>query len=146
MGADVTETQHPDEHAERGARPGEKDTFEYALLRVVPDIERGELVNVGVLLYCRHREHLAVRTHLDAERLRALAPSADLDAVRDVLAAWESAVRGEGPAGVLSAGERFRWLIAPRSTVLQPGPVHTGLTADPDAEIDRLAERLVRLP
>jgi hypothetical protein len=62
------------------------------------------------------------------------------------VAAWEGAVRGEGPAGVLSAGERFRWLIAPRSTVLQPGPVHTGLTADPDAEIERLVARLVRTP
>ena len=124
----------------------ERDTFEYALLRVVPDIERGELVNVGVLLYCRHREHLAVRTHLDADRLHALAPSADLEAVRDAVAAWEGVVRGEGPAGVLSAGERFRWLIAPRSTVLQPGPVHTGLTADPDAEIERLVARLVRAP
>jgi hypothetical protein len=124
----------------------ERDTFEYALLRVVPDIERGELVNVGVLLYCRHREHLAVRTHLDADRLHALAPSADLEAVRDAVAAWEGAVRGEGPSGVLSAGERFRWLIAPRSTVLQPGPVHTGLTADPDAEIERLVARLVRTP
>ncbi|MDD7964176.1 DUF3037 domain-containing protein [Actinomycetospora lemnae] len=124
----------------------ERDTFEYALLRVVPDIERGELVNVGVLLYCRHREHLAARTDLDPDRVRALAPHADLDAVRDAVAAWERAVRGEGPAAVLSAGERFRWLTAPRSTVLQPGPVHTGLTADPEAEIDRLAARLVRAP
>ncbi|GAA4885563.1 DUF3037 domain-containing protein [Actinomycetospora straminea] len=125
---------------------GTRDTFEYALLRVVPDIERGELVNVGVLLYCRHREHLAVRTDLDPDRVRALAPHADLDAVRDAVAAWERAVRGEGPAAVLSAGERFRWLTAPRSTVLQPGPVHTGLTADPEAEIDRLVARLVRAP
>ncbi|MHC1560206.1 DUF3037 domain-containing protein [Actinomycetospora sp. C-140] len=121
-----------------------KDTFEYALLRVVPDIERGELVNVGVLLYCRHREHLAARIALDVDRVRALDPHTDLDAVRDALDAWERAVRGEGPAGVLSAGERFRWLTAPRSTVLQPGPVHTGLTADPEAEIDRLVTRLVR--
>ncbi|PVZ14316.1 hypothetical protein C8D89_101180 [Actinomycetospora cinnamomea] len=122
------------------------DTFEYALVRVVPDIERGELVNVAVLLYCRHREHLAVRAHLDADRVRALAPGVDLEALTDALDAWERAVRGEGPAGALSPGERFRWLTAPRSTVLQPGPVHTGLTADPDAEIDRLAARLVRPP
>ena len=121
-----------------------RDTFEYALLRVVPDIERGETVNVGVLLYCRHREHLAARTALDADRLRALHPGTDLDAVRDAVAAWERAVHGEGPAAVLDAGERFRWLTAPRSTVLQPGPVHTGLTADPEAEIDRLVARLVR--
>jgi hypothetical protein len=122
------------------------DTFEYALLRVVPDIERGELVNVGVLLHCRHRVHLAVRTHLDPDRVRALAPDADLEALADALGAWERAVRGEGPAAVLSPGERFRWLTAPRSTVLQPGPVHTGLTGDPEAEIDRLAARLVRRP
>ncbi|MEJ2890482.1 DUF3037 domain-containing protein [Actinomycetospora aeridis] len=121
-----------------------RDTFEYALLRVVPDIERGELVNVGVLLYCRHREHLDARVAPDLERLRALHPGVDLDAVRDAVDAWERAVRGEGPAAVLSPGERFRWLTAPRSTVLQPGPVHTGLTADPDAEIDRLVARLVR--
>jgi hypothetical protein len=126
--------------------PQGRDTFEYALLRVVPDIERGELVNVAVLLYCRHREHLAVRMHLDADRVRALAPGIDLEALTDALDAWGRAVRGEGPAGVLSPGERFRWLIAPRSTVLQPGPVHTGLTADPDAEIDRLVARLVQPP
>jgi hypothetical protein len=121
-----------------------RDTFEYALLRVVPDIERGELVNVGVLLHCRHREHLAVRTHLDPDRVRALDPAADLEALADAVDAWERAVHGEGPAGVLSPGERFRWLTAPRSTVLQPGPVHTGLTGDPEAEIDRLVARLVR--
>ena len=121
-----------------------KDTFEYALLRVVPDIERGELVNVGVLLHCRQRAHLAVRTHLDPDRVRALDPDADLEALAGALEAWERAVHGEGPAAVLSPGERFRWLTAPRSTVLQPGPVHTGLTGDPEAEIDRLAARLVR--
>lgn len=127
-----------------GARPDDRDTFEYALLRAVPDIERGELLNVGVLLYCRHREHLDARTALDVDRVRALDRSTDLEALRDAVGAWERAVRGEGPAGVLSPGERFRWLTAPRSTVLQPGPVHTGLTADPDAEIERLVARLVR--
>jgi hypothetical protein len=122
------------------------DTFEYAVLRVVPDIERGELVNVGVLLYCRHREHLGVRTDLDPERVRAIGPHTDTDALRDAIGAWERAVAGEGPAAVLSPGERFRWLTAPRSTVLQPGPVHTGLTADPEAEIERLVTRLVHAP
>jgi hypothetical protein len=86
-----------------------------------------------------------VRTSLDADRVRALDPTTDLDAVGDALAAWERAVRGEGPAAVLSPGERFRWLTAPRSTVLQPGPVHTGLTADPEAEIERLVARLVHI-
>ena len=85
-----------------------------------------------------------MRTHLDADRVRALDPAADLEAVADALDAWRRAVHGEGPAGVLSPGERFRWLTAPRSTVLQPGPVHTGLTGDPEAEIERLVARLVR--
>ena len=119
------------------------DTYEYAFIRVVPSIARGECVNVGVLLYCRHREHLGVRTALDPARLRALAPDLDVDAVAEVVAAWEATVRGEGPASVLSPGERFRWMTAPRSTVVQPGPVHTGLTADPDAEIERLFRREV---
>ena len=120
------------------------DTYEYALLRIVPRIERGECVNVGVLLHCRQRDHLAIRTHVDPERLRALAPALDLDAVVEAVLAWERTVRGEGPAAVLSAGERFRWMTAPRSTVVQAGPVHTGLTDDPDAEVDRLVELLVR--
>jgi hypothetical protein len=120
------------------------DTYEYALIRVVPRIERGEQVNVGVLLHCRHRSHLAIRLYVDRERLRALAPGLDLDAVAESLAAWELAVAGEGPAAELSPGERFRWMTAPRSTIVQAGPVHTGLTADPEAEVERLAEVLVR--
>ena len=119
------------------------DTYEYAILRVVPRIERGEQVNVGVLLHCRHRDHLTVRVHVDPARLHALAPDLDLDAVAAALEAWERAVRGEGPAASLSPGERFRWMTAPRSTIVQAGPVHTGLTADPEAEVDRLAAALV---
>jgi hypothetical protein len=120
------------------------DTYEYALVRVVPRIERGEQVNVGVLLHCRQRDHLAVRVHVDAVRLRALDADLDLDAVAASVAGWEAAVRGEGPAAALSPGERFRWMTAPRSTIVQAGPVHTGLTADPEAEVERLAARLVR--
>ena len=119
------------------------ETYEYALLRVVPRIERGEYLNVGVLLHCRRYDRLAVRTALDAARLRALAPGVDLEAVTDAVAAVERSARGEGPAAVLSAGERFRWLTAPRSTVVQTGPVDTGLTADPDAETERLFALLV---
>ena len=119
------------------------DTYEYALIRVVPRIERGEQLNVGVLLHCRHRSHLAIRLHVDRDRLRALAPGLDLDAVTESLAAWELAVAGEGPAAELSPGERFRWMTAPRSTIVQAGPVHTGLTADPEAELARLLTELV---
>ena len=119
------------------------DTYEYALIRVVPRIERGECVNVGVLLHCRHRGHLAIRTHVDAARLIALAPDLDLEAVTAAVGAWEATVRGAGPATVLSPGERFRWMTAPRSTGVQAGPVHTGLTDDPAGEVERLLALLV---
>mgnify|MGYP001059435247 CR=1 FL=1 len=123
--------------------------FEYALLRVVPRVERGEAVNVGVLVYSQAADHLGVATHVDADRLRALDPGIDVAAVEAVLAGI-SAVCAGGAGGGLAAelppGQRFRWLIAPRSTVVQPGPVHTGLTDDVHAETDRLLERLVLPP
>ncbi len=119
--------------------------FEYALLRAVPRIERGEQINVGVLLYCQRRDFLAARTHLDVRRLSALAPQVDVDAIRTALSAWENICVGDdGPARELRPGERFRWLTSPRSTVIQPGPVHTGLTSDPAAELERLVDLLVR--
>ncbi|MGW0605005.1 DUF3037 domain-containing protein [Streptomyces sp. NPDC002644] len=117
------------------------------MLRAVPRVERGECVNVGVLLYCRGERFVAARTHLDEARLLALDPHADTTAVRAALRAVEAVCAGgeaAGPAAEDDAGKRFRWLVAPRSTVLQPGPVHTGLTADPAAEADRLLELLVR--
>ncbi|MFJ9660325.1 DUF3037 domain-containing protein [Streptomyces griseoflavus] len=121
--------------------------YEYALLRVVPRIERGECVNAGVLVYCRHRSFVTARTHLDEARLLALAPGADLPGVRAALRAVEGVCAGGNAAGQAAgddAGRRFRWLIAPRSTIVQPGPVHTGLTADPAAEAERLLDLLVR--
>lgn len=122
--------------------------FEYALLRVVPRIERGECVNAGVLVYCRPRSFVAARTHLDEARLLALDPKADVPGVRAALRAVEGVCAGGDAAGQAArddAGRRFRWLVAPRSTILQPGPVHTGLTADPAAEAERLLESLVRV-
>ncbi|GGV23839.1 hypothetical protein GCM10010293_21330 [Streptomyces griseoflavus] len=121
--------------------------YEYALLRVVPRIERGECVNAGVLVYCRHRSFVMARTHLDEARLLALDPGADLPGVRAALRAVEGVCAGGNAAGQAAgddAGRRFRWLIAPRSTIVQPGPVHTGLTADPAAEAERLLDLLVR--
>ncbi|MEH0935302.1 DUF3037 domain-containing protein [Micromonospora psammae] len=117
--------------------------FEYAVIRLVPRVERGELINVGVLLYCQQRDFLGARTHLDAARARALAPDVDLEAVATVLGSWGRTCGGDGPASRMSLGERFRWLAAPRSTMIQAGPVHTGLTADPGAELDRLMTSLV---
>ena len=126
--------------------PGAKDTFEYAVLRVVPRIDRGEALNAGVLVYCRQRDYLGSRVHLDADRLRALDPTADPDAIRRALQAAADVCAADpasGAAGREALGSRFRWLTAPRSTVVQAGPVHTGLTDDPDAEADRLLQLLV---
>ncbi|MGW1847037.1 DUF3037 domain-containing protein [Streptomyces sp. NPDC001966] len=125
----------------------ERDVFEYALLRVVPRVQRGEFFNAGVVVYCRARSFVAARTHLDETKLRALDPTADVIGVRAALHAVEGVCRGgtdAGQAGADDAGRRFRWLIAPRSTVVQPSPVHSGLTADPEAEVERLLDLLVR--
>ncbi|CAL9391033.1 DUF3037 domain-containing protein [Streptomyces griseomycini] len=125
----------------------DRHVFEYALLRVVPRVERGECVNAGVLVYCRPESFVAARTHLDEARLLALDPEVDLPGVRAALRAVEDVCAGGDAAGQAAhddAGRRFRWLIAPRSTIVQPGPVHTGLTADPAAEVERLLDLLVR--
>nr|WP_030119348.1 DUF3037 domain-containing protein [Streptomyces californicus] len=124
-----------------------RQVFEYALLRVVPRVERGECFNAGVLVYCRARSFVAARTHLDEAKLRALDPDADAAGVRAALRAVEQVCgggEGAGQAAGDDAGRRFRWLIAPRSTVVQPGAVHSGLTADPAGEVERLLDLLVR--
>ena len=120
--------------------------FQYAMVRVVPDVERGECLNAGVIVFCRPRRFLAARMALDAGRLRALAPDVDLEAVRAHLDAVARIAAGDpaaGPIAALPASERFLWLVAPASTIIQPSPVHTGLTEDPEGELDRLQRRLV---
>jgi hypothetical protein len=119
------------------------EPFEYALIRVVPRVERGEAMNAGVILYAQRPAFLGCRIELNEDRLRALDPAADLGAVTAALAALDSECRQKRPAGE-SAGARFRWLTATRSTIVQPGPVHSGLTADPAAELEHLFEALVR--
>jgi hypothetical protein len=136
-----------DRHIIRASEANERDVYEYALLRVVPRVERGECINAGVLVYCRAQAYVGARTHLDEARLLALDPDADVAGVRAALRAVEGVCVGGDAAGQAAgddAGRRFRWLIAPRSTVLQPGPVHTGLTTDPAAEAQRLLDLLVR--
>jgi hypothetical protein len=128
-----------------------RHAFEYAVLRVVPRIERGEAINAGVLLYCRALDYLGAAARLDRARLAALDPGADAHAVACVLesvvaqctAGPASAARLAGPAGEEDRGRRFRRLTAPRSTIVQAGPVHTGLTADPAADLARLLTALV---
>jgi hypothetical protein len=121
--------------------------YEYAVIRAVPRVERGEQINVGVIVYCQRLDFLAARTDLVADRLRALDATVDLDGVRAALSSWEITCAGGAAGGAardMRPGERFRWLTAPRSTVLQAGPVHTGLTEDPAADLDRLLHLLVR--
>jgi hypothetical protein len=121
--------------------------FQYAMVRVVPDVERGECLNAGVIVFCRPRRFLAARVALDETRLRALDPDVDLEAVRAHLSAVERIAAGDpsaGPIAALPASERFHWLVAPASTIIQPSPVHTGLTEDPEGELERLLRRLVR--
>jgi hypothetical protein len=120
--------------------------FEYALLRVVPRVDRGECLNAGVIVYCRPLDFLGCRVFLDLDRLHSLDPRADGTMIERVLGSARevcSAAPGSGPAGLEDIGRRFRWLTSPRSTVVQPGPVHTGLTVDPEAEADRLLRVLV---
>lgn len=119
------------------------EPFEYALIRVVPRVERGEAMNAGVILYCQQHRYLGCRIFLNEDRLRALDPATDMTAVAAALAALEEGCR-RGPDAEQPAGVRFRWLTATRSTIVQPGPVHSGLTADPAAELDRLFNDLVR--
>ena len=125
----------------------ERCTYDYAVVRVVPDVARAEFVNVGIILFAKSHGALLARIALDAARLSALAPEADLDAISSHLRSIEHVCAGgpeAGPHGQLSPSERFHWLTSPRSTVIQMSPVHSGLCEDPAAEADRLFERLVR--
>ncbi len=126
--------------------PG-RETFQYAVLRVVPRVERGESLNAGVVLFSRRHGFLAARTELDEAALAALAPGCDAAEVRAHLLTLERVAAGDPAGGAiagLEASERFHWLTAPASTIVQPSPVHTGLTSDPGAELEHLFMRLVR--
>jgi hypothetical protein len=118
------------------------EIFEYALIRVVPRIDRGESINVGVIVYSKSFRYLKTRIDLNENRLKALDPGADIAAVRGALSAFTRACT-EGPLAEQTLGERFRWLTAPRSSIVQPGPVHAGITSNPDADLDRLFTTLV---
>ena len=122
-------------------------TYDYAIIRVVPRVERGEQVNAGVILSCTDVDFLDARVALDEAAVRALDPAIDLDAVRATLATIPAICRGgadAGPIGELPARGRFRWLVSPRSTIIQPSPVHTGRTSDPAGCLEQLMDRLVR--
>jgi len=120
--------------------------FSYAILRVVPRVERGERFNAGVVLFCRQRDFLGVKAGLDERRLAALAPDISADEVRAHLEALvRVAVGGSegGAIGELPPSERFGWLVAPSSTIVQPSEVHTGLSDDPAGTLEQLYAELV---
>ncbi len=122
------------------------DPFEYALIRAVPRVDRGEFVNVAVVLYCQAQDFLSCAGSLSTERVLALDPSTDLEAVSAALEGICAICEGRplaGAAGEVALRARFGWLTSPRSTVIQAGPVHSGVTLDPAAELTRLAQRLV---
>lgn len=123
--------------------------YSYAILRVVPRVERGEFLNVGVILFARTRSFLEAWIALDEERLRAFAPEVDVEPIKRHLAAIEAVGAGRpegGPIAVASPSERFHWLTAPRSTVIQPSPIHVGVCADPRAALAELMAEFVLPP
>ena len=124
-------------------------SFDYAIVRVMPRVERGELLNAGVILFCLEKDFLRARVEVDEERLRALWPQVDIDLIRDHLQAIPRICAGDreaGPIARLSLRERFHWLVAARSTMIQVSPVHAGLCEDPQRALDDLFRQLVQLP
>ncbi len=122
-------------------------SYDYAILRVVPQVEREEFVNVGAILFCRTLRFLDARVELDTRRLAALAPELDLKTVQAQLDLIRRICAGgprAGPIGRLEQADRFHWLVAPRSTIIQVSPVHCGLCSDPQAALDDLFQKLVR--
>ena len=127
----------------------EASPFSYALLRLVPRVERGERLNVGIVLFSAGAGYLGARTTLDTVRAAALWPELDLKPVRAHLVAVEGVAAGDpsyGPIARLPTSARFHWLVAPSSTIIQPSAVHTGICDDPPARLDRLFETLVEVP
>lgn len=121
-------------------------SFDYAILRVVPRVERQEFINAAVIAFCLEKKYLDARVHLDPARLLALWPDADMELIRDHLNAVPRICAGDptaGPIARLPQRERFHWLISPRSTIIQPSPVHTGVCDDPEGLLDRLAQQFL---
>ena len=125
------------------------NSYDYAIVRVVPCVERGEYINAGVILFCRTRRFLDALVYLDIPRLTTLYPAVDLDMVQrhlDIIPLVCAGSAEAGAIGQLSQSERFHWLVSPRSTMLQVSAVHSGLCESPERELDELMERMVRPP
>jgi hypothetical protein len=123
------------------------NAYDYAIIRVVPRVERGEQINAGVIVSCPTLDYLGARVELDAARLAAIAPDTDLAEVEAALTIIPLIAAGDpkgGPIAALPRSERFHWLVAPRSAIIQPSAVHTGICDDPEAALEKLLARLVR--
>lgn len=121
-------------------------SFDYAILRVVPRVERQEFINAGVVAFCLEKKFLGARIHLDEQRLHALWPDADVELAREHLEAVRRVCDGDpaaGPIAKLPQRERFHWIISPRSTIIQPSPVHTGVCERTDGLLDRLGKQFL---
>jgi hypothetical protein len=126
--------------------PAEPDAFQYAVIRVVPRVEREEFINVGVIVYCRTRQFLEARMHVNTTKLAAIAPGADLPAIEAQLAAITRIAAGDPDAGAIAAlpqSERFHWLAAPSSTIVQSSGIHSGLCGEPERTLSDLFAKLV---
>ena len=129
-----------------------RSSYDYALVRVVPRVERAEFINAGAIVHCRDRRYLGARVALDRRRLLSLCPDlslGQLDEIEQHLQSFVAIAAGgdaAGPIGLLPATERFHWLVAPRSTIVQTSPVHAGLCDEPEAALGDLVERLVLTP
>jgi hypothetical protein len=124
----------------------EKHVFEYAVIRIVPKVERGEFLNAGVIVFCKRQKYLAMRYRVDAPRLQAFAPEIDLEEISRYLQAWDVICQGKPEGGEIALkdpAERFRWLTAAKSTVLQCSKVHPGLSAAPENLLDDLFGKYV---
>ena len=124
-------------------------SFDYAVVRVVPRVEREEFINAGVIVFCLERRYLAARVVVDEPRLKALWPQLDVEMVRKHLEAIPKIAAGDpdgGPIAKLSQRERFHWLVSPRSTIIQVSPVHSGICDEPENTVEKLAERLLSTP
>ncbi len=133
-------------HDSLNHKEAKRHSYDYAVVRVVPFVERGEFLNVGVILFCRTQRFLDARVHFDGDRLRALAPHLSADKVERIQRHVDFIPRicaGEGPIGALAQAERFHWLVAPHSTVVQMSPVHCGLCVEPARALEDLLERMV---
>jgi hypothetical protein len=124
----------------------DKVTYEYAVIRLVPKVEREEFLNIGVILFSKRKKYLGIKYHLDAKRIKAFAPDIDLNMIRQYLEGWEKVCKGAaegGPIGVQELPFRFRWLVAPRSTMIQSSRPHPGLCKEPEKVLGALFEQYV---